>query len=324
MARGRPTLPSSSPSGQAQRPLGILELDRFSQANLTRWKELSRDLDELQAILFFGLRPEQRRLRSELIAALRTRSPVELELTRWVRIVTFQFCMQPLSAAGSLRSFGGRFNPGIDLDADTLSPFPALYVAEDPETAFREKFQLPSKGNVDGLRPEELALSRAGSFSNIAVSGLLRNVFEMTSARTLDAVARVFGRIKMPEAAKHLRSKLSIPPRSLSMIQTGTQLYQAAVQTNWRGLPAQFGLPAPSQSLAELVREAGFDGILYRSTKGAGRCVAVFPDRISSGSFIELADAAPPGVHQTRLDQSSSDELAGWDSLPRRSRPPGS
>ena len=48
--------------GPAQRQLGILELDRFSQESLTRWKQLSEDLDELQACLFFGLRPEQRRL----------------------------------------------------------------------------------------------------------------------------------------------------------------------------------------------------------------------------------------------------------------------
>ena len=50
------------------------------------------------------------------------------------------------------------FSPGNDLDPDTLSPFPALYLAQDAETAFREKFQLPSTGRVDGLRPEELAL----------------------------------------------------------------------------------------------------------------------------------------------------------------------
>lgn len=303
--------------------LGILELDRFSRASLTRWRELSHDLDQLQATLYFAVRPEQRRLRGELIAALQAQAPVEQTLLRWVRNVTYRYSMEPLSAAGSLLGYGGRFNPGADLDHDTLSPFPALYVAEDAETAFREKFQLPSSGTVDGLKPEELALARSGSFSTVMVNGHLRNVFDLTSFQPLEAVARVFARIKMPEAARSLRAKLRIPPRALSMIRSGSQLYDAVVQQNWRGLPVQFGLPAPSQTLAELIREAAFDGILYRSTKAAGLCLAIFPDRISSDSFVELADAAPSGVKLTRLDQSSGDELAGWERLRStgRSRP---
>lgn len=315
MARGKGSPLGQASSGHLPRPLGILELDRFSQASLTQWRELSRDLDELQATLFFGLRPEQRRLRSELIAALKARPAVEQKLLRWVRNVTYQYSMEPLSAAGSLVSYGGRFNPGADLDADTLSPFPALYIAEDAETAFREKFQLPSGGKVDGLRPEELALARSGSFSTLFVNGHLRNVFDMTSPKSLDPIAKVFGRIRMPEAATRLRTKLAIPARSLSMIRSGTQLYDAAVQRNWRALPVQFGLPAPSQILAELIRDASFDGILYRSTKGAGLCVAIFPDCMSADSYVELADAAPAGVGHTRLDQSSGDQLAGRDVL---------
>jgi hypothetical protein len=315
VARGKRSPPGQSSSAQPPRPLGILELDRFSKASLTQWRDLSRDLDELQATLFFGLRPEQRRLRSELIAALRARPAVEQKLCRWVRNVTYRYSMEPLSAAGSLVSYGGRFNPGADLDADTLSPFPALYLAEDAETAFREKFQLPSAGKIDGLRPEELALARAGSFSTVVVSGHLHNVFDMTSPQSLEPIAKVFGRIRMPEAARRLRSKLAISARTLSMIRTGTQLYDAVVQQNWRGLPAQFGLPAPSQILAELIRDASFDGILYRSTKGAGLCVAIFPDRMSADSYVELADAAPSAVKQTRLDQSNGDEVAGRDSF---------
>jgi hypothetical protein len=319
--RGRKgALPGSLPGEQTRAQLGILELERFSQASLTRWKELSGDLDELQAILYFGVRPEQRRLRGDLIAALQSQPAVEQSLVRWVRNVTYRYSMEPLSAAGSLHGYGGRFNPGADLDPDTLSPFPALYLAQDAETAFREKFQLPSTGRVDGLRPEELALAAAGSFSTVVVNGRLRNVFDMTSPQSLEPVARVLGRVKMPEAARRLRAKLEIPPRSLFMIRTGAQLFEAAVQNNWRALPAQFGLPAPSQTLAELIREASFDGILYRSSKGAGLCVAIFPDRVSADSCVELADDAPPAVTRTRLDQASGDELAGWHTLSIRVR----
>lgn len=86
-------------------------------------------------------------------------------------------------------------------------------------------------------------------------------------------------------------------------------------------LPAQFGLPAAGHTLAELIRSAGFEAILYRSTKGSGRCVAVFPDMIGANSFVELADASPVEVKYQRLDQSTGDELAGWESLPTQKRP---
>jgi hypothetical protein len=82
----------------------------------------------------------------------------------------------------------------------------------------------------------------------------------------------------------------------------------------------QFGLPAPSHTLAALIRSAGFEAILYRSTKGAGRCVAVFPEKLFSGSFIQIADVSPPGTC-ARLDPGSGDYLAGWDTLPAQKRP---
>jgi len=80
-------------------------------------------------------------------------------------------------------------------------------------------------------------------------------------------------------------------------------------------------LPAPGHTLGELIRAAGFEAILYRSTKGKARCLAVFPDRLNSGSLVELADEAPSSVEHVKLDINSGDELSGWDSLPVRRRP---
>jgi hypothetical protein len=49
-----------------------LELDRFSEANLNRWREISNDLDELQSVLYFNLVPERRRHRDDLLQAVAT------------------------------------------------------------------------------------------------------------------------------------------------------------------------------------------------------------------------------------------------------------
>lgn len=302
--------------GNPPPPIGIRELDRFSDESIDRWNAYSKDLDELAANLYFALEPERRRLRSELIAALQQHQSSPVNIQGWVRIVDFQFTLMPLSSAGSLTGYGARFNVGMDLDPGTLNPWPALYIAEDYETAYREKFQLKSSQLIDGLKPEELALEHGRSHTTVILQGQIDCVFDMTAPRHLDAVANVLKKIKMPERAKSLKKRLRMKPGDLSMVQSGLGLYHAVLQHNWRLQPAQFGLPARSHVLAELVRAAGFEAILYKSTMGSGKCLAIFPDKLSGSAYVELADKAPPQVKHTRLDDSSADDLAGWNILP--------
>lgn len=325
MAKPRKPIPPA-PRGAAALPpppQGILELDRFSQADVERWNAVSGDLDELNAVLQFALEPERRRRRPHILAALAREVPVAVDLNQWVRIVSFKHSLTPLSCAGSLTYVGGRFNPGIELEPGTIEPWPALYVAQDYETAFRERFGRRRSENVDGLTPEELALHAGGSHATVLLKGQLTNVFDLTSAKSLNGVARELGKIKMPERARQLKRKLKIRENDLTMVQTGRRLYEMAVNQNWRVLPVQFGLPAPSQILAELIYAAGFEGILYASTKGLGNCMAVFPEHLKADSWVALLDAAPAGVQYPRLDPETSIPLSGWDEVgggPRRRR----
>lgn len=236
---------------QAGLPSGLIELDRFSHATLNQWEKLSRDLDEFQDSLFFGVLPEQRRLRPEIIGALRKAERKPWSLDNWCRIVTYRYSNAPLSCAGSLRSIGGRFNAGVDLDPGALSPWPALYLTENFETAFREKYQLGSKDRIDGLTAQELNLQPGSSLTAVLLQGELNNVFDLTSSRHLHAVAKIFGRIKMPSRAKELKVRLKSPAY---MVQTAGQLFETIFHQNWRILPIQFGIPAPSQVFAEFVR----------------------------------------------------------------------
>jgi hypothetical protein len=317
--KGKPAIPARRATAP-QEPRGILELDRFSEATLSQWSSASEDLDELENILYFGLEPERRRLRTELLAALQAIPLTTFELSRWARVVTYQYSLEPLSSAGSLKNIGGRFNAGAELDANTLNPWPALYLAEDIETAFREKFQIPSHDLTDGLTPQELALEHGVSHTTLLVKGHLFRVFDMTKFESLVPVAKVLGRIKMPARAKQMQARLKIPARQVFMVQTGKQIHEMVLKRNWRIRPIQYGLPAQSHILAELIRAAGFEAILYQSTKGPGKCLAVFPDLLDGRSFIELIDTAPATVKHPRLDIESAAELAGWDTLPPQMR----
>ncbi|GAB4090385.1 RES family NAD+ phosphorylase [Hydrogenophaga soli] len=310
----KPTPPAPRGAAAGAPPVkGILELDRFSEESLERWSELSADLDELQDILYFNLEPERRRRRPELLKALQETPAQPLELENWVRIVDYQWTLYPLSAAGSLTSIGGRFNAGTEIDSQTFSPWPCLYLASDHATAYREKFQIEAGQMVEGLRPEELALTPGQSHTTVVLNGKLSRVFTLTPA-TLGPVARVLGKIRMPERAERIKKRLKINPNDLRMLTTGKQLHDAAAVHNWRVLPVQFGLPAPSQILSELIRAADFEAIAYQSSKSGGTCLAIFVDRLAPGSYVELSGTPPAGA-TVRLDETTAEELAGWAQL---------
>jgi RES domain len=305
---------------QGQRPRTLLELDRFSQSTLTAWKTLSADLDQLEQTLYFSLEPERRRLMPEMLAALAPSKDEPFVFENWVRQVSYSFSRQPLSSAGSLLGFGGRFNAGADLDDGTLAPWPCLYLAEDFETAFREKFQLGSTEKQDGLSPEELALMPNVSHVTVMLRGRLSQIFDLTAPSALTRLAKVLAKIKMPERARSLQKKLQIPANQLFMMRTAQQLHDATVKHNWRALPVQFGLPAHSHVLADLIRHAGYEGLLYPSSKGAGRCLAVFPEGLREDSFIALQDKPPYSDTLATLNSDSSNALAGWEVLPVQQR----
>ena len=221
------------PPTRGARTAALQELDRFSTADLQRWRTASEQLDELNAALYFATEPDRRRIRHKLIAALQG-APVHVHsFENWIRSVTYEHSLQPLSSAGSLTDIGGRFNTGYELDEGTLGPWPALYIAQDLETAYREKFGLTSADRVDGLTGEELALEGKISHSNVVLRGRIERVFEMTNFTSLNSFGRLLGKIKMPRQAEVLKKDLKIPAHELTMVKNGEQLFNLVTKMNW-------------------------------------------------------------------------------------------
>lgn len=323
--RGKQPPPHHAPVGRRIRQSAtpnLLELDRFSKADLDRWDGLSRDLDELQSTLYAGVEPQRQRYHDELVAAIKQVPSEPLDLDRWVRLATLRYVDTPLAATGSLTGSGGRFNVGAGVDNAVRTPWPTLYMASDHETAYREKFGMAKQDRVDGLSAEELALQPDDSYAAIQLNGHLTLVFDLGKSGALNPLSKVLRKIKLPAEATRLRRRLKIPPEQIRMIHTPARLLQELMAENWRILPAQFGIPAVSQIFARLVIDAGFEAIRFPSSKGDGDCVAVFPHCLADeASFVELADPAPAGVHPTRLDLDTADDLCGWQALPSRLRP---
>lgn len=281
---------------------------------------MSDDLDELNDLLYYGLEPQRQRHHAAMIAALQSVEPMRLTFSRWTRLVPFRYSNDPLSAAGSLTDYGGRFNIGRDVDKAMRAPWPSLYLGENFETAYREKFQLDRDDRVDGLSPEELALTP--SFSAVCLNGQLERVFDVDHPGAFAGLCAVLRKMKLPAEARRIQRRLGLSSRTVFMVYTVSRLRSEALLKNWRAMPAQFGLPAISQILASLILDAGFEAIRYPSTKGGGSCLAVFPHKLtSSQSYVALSDEPPTELRHARLDIDTANDLCGWEMLRPNQRP---
>ena len=93
--------------------LSLTQLERFSELSLRQWRSSAKNLTDLQTALFFGLELERQRNSQALIDAVRTNLVAGQPFERWARIVDYRYSSEPLSAAGSVKREGARFNPAF-------------------------------------------------------------------------------------------------------------------------------------------------------------------------------------------------------------------
>jgi RES domain-containing protein len=306
MRRGRrPRLHSSRPPPQRGDPdlPALTELERFSQASLHQWLAAKTYLDTLQRALYFELEPLRQRNEARLRDALLSQTLSSFEFDGWSRIVDYRYGLEPLSVAGSLKGEGGRFNIGSELSPAAFTAFPALYVAEDYETAFRERFAGPSSVKPGELSAQELALRSPGSFTQVRLHGHIENLLDVGNLETLKPFATVLREFPIPRDVRQLARKLGLRPPPW-LIRSPVTLQRQLLHPNWRMLPQQFDLPANSQIFGRIAAAAGIHGILYPSSRHvAKRCIALFPQSwLESNSCIEVTDQAPEGARLTRID----------------------
>ncbi len=287
------------PPKEAQKNSLIL-LDQFTQDDLRTWQRMSDGFDNFHIRMYYHLEGLRNAHHQALCEAIQNAKSSSIELTRWVRIVDYRYSLEPLSSAGSLVK-GGRFNIGKDINPLQFPPYPALYIAENYITAYAEKFGVPESTEADGLSGHELALRKPTSFSSVNVSGKLNNLFDVGKTANIREFVNVIKRFEIPTELKVLAKKLGMkPPFNLTEI---AQLKQSLLLNDWRAWPIQMQLPANSQIFGRLIVESGFEGIIYPSAKGKGKCIAIFPENLAgTESYVELSDKAPDGVVHKKLD----------------------
>lgn len=289
---------------ETDEPPSLTQLEQFSQLSLRRWLASAKALTELHTVQFFALELERQRRSGDLIEALRASLVPGEPFEKWARIVDYRYCLAPLSIAGSLKNDGGRFNIGAGLNPAAFPAFPALYIAEDYPTAFRERFGTDFAAvRRDGLAPHELALRTPGSFTHVALRGQLELVLDVGELGALQRFAAVLRDFSMPDRVRQLARRLGMraPP---GLVRTPGGLQRQLLHPNWRMLSAQFDLPANCQVFGRIAAAAGAHGIRYPSARQSNRyCLALFPQNwFATNSFVEVMDGAPSAAKPVRID----------------------
>lgn len=284
-----------------------IHLDRFSQEDLRTWERSAYGINEYHTRLYYHLESLRSLNREKICESLQSSDPISIELENWARIVDYKYSLEPLSAIGSLRK-GGRFNIGKDLDPGKFPSYPALYIAEDYETAYIEKFGAPSVAHGNELPGNEFALRTESSFTAVRISGRLNNLFDVSYAANLKSFAKIIEGFKIPDDLKSLGRSLGI--KQPWLISKPGDLKKSILAKDWLAWPTQLTIPANSQVFGRLINDAGFEGILYPSARASGKCIAVFPENIAgSESEVILSDTTPEGVLYTSLDSRTWDKL---------------
>ena len=265
-----PSRPRQTPGGESDPP-SLIELERFTQQSLHKWREASHGLDALQRLLFFDLESLRQRDGQKLLDAIRAGAQTGFEFDRWSRIVDYRYSLTPLSTAGSLRDIGGRFNFGAALSPGSFSPFPALYIADSYSTAFQEKYGLDPAASRDNLNTIDLALRTPSSFTQVRVRGRIDLIVDVENTTALQPVVDVIKRFSVPKTALTLARRLQLKPPML--IRSSKGLQRQLAHPNWRTTPAQFGIPSNSQIFGRLAAAAGIHGIVYPSSRRVKDCV---------------------------------------------------
>jgi len=280
-------------------------LDQFSLTEIQKWKVLRDKILSYHWEYYSSLAYQRSKITDNIRAALVEAAEGPFPFTGWQRIVKYKYTNAPLSVAGSLTDIGGRFNIG-DIDPARFTPFPALYVAADRETAMVET--LGQGGAEQKLSGLEFALTKTDSISAVSVRGVLESVINLNNLERLDRFVRLIKDFVVAGKLTHLTQESGwVPPE---LIRTLPQFKEAMLHRDWQQWANLYEVPIASQIFGQLVMSAGIEGIVFPSKFNGHDNLAIFPQAFVGDSVIELAGEIPTTVKVRRLDASTAKNLS--------------
>lgn len=278
--------------------------DEFSENDVLRWAAWGEAGRQFHWDWYSDL-AYQRSLIANRIKAVLLEVAAPAAFEKWQRVGKIRYVLEPLSMVGSLGKPGGRFNIGT-INPTLFSPFPALYLASDKETAMQEVLgqDALAAGEMD---PFELALTRPDSAYNMAVDWSLRTTIDLRKPENLDSFVDLIKDFELKEELTERAKKNDMPPPTL--VRGRDDLMNVMLDPNWRQWPSLFGVPSSSQIFGQLALEAGIEGVIYPSKFNDRPNVAIYPRNFGGETFVKLADAVAPETKVRRIDATNKDAV---------------
>jgi len=285
-------------------------LDQFSVQDIHKWAAFKDQILKFHWDFYNNLAYQRSKIVDDIKKSLLEATQKNFKFAQWQRAVKYKYALEPLSVKGSLKDpAGGRFNIG-DLNPSQFSPFPALYLAADKDTALQELLsQKIDSGQESRLNPLDFALTNQGSITIVSLSGTINSIINLKEPERLQPFIDLIKGFDIPDTLKKTAQGIGLPAADL--IRTVTKLIDSLLVPNWREWPMQFDVPFSSQIFGQLVAEAGIEGVLYPSKFTGKDCLAIFPQNFDDplDSFVQLDSELPPGIKISRLDVKTWNEI---------------
>ena len=309
MARRRRHIPHIRPKHRpSQARSTFILLDQFSVADIHKWTAFKDQFLKYHWDYYNELAYQRSQIGDEIKKSFFEAVQKTFAFEKWQRAVKYKYALEPFSTTGSVTDpAGGRFNIG-DINPSQFSPFSALYLASDANTA-RQELLCQEIDPGQEARALDFALTNPTSVVNISLSGALDSIINLREPEKLQPFVDLIKDFSVPDYLK--KSAKNIGEQEPELIRTVPKLAGSLLDPNWRLWPMQFDVPVASQIFGQVVSDTGIEGILYPSKFTGKDCLAIFPQNFdeASGSFIQLDDDVPTEIKICRLDAKTWSEI---------------
>jgi RES domain len=265
--------------------------------NSTRTKKNFEDTCKYWWDLYSELAIQRASISDDLYQSI-SRNCLEIfEFEKWQRTVKYAYSHSPLSAGGSVRYGGGRFNIG-DIDPNRYPMFHAIYLAEDKETALQEAL---GQASISPLHALQVALTNSQSISIVSISGKVESVFDLMDRGSLRDFTRLISNFTLSAQVRKEAKRLNQPDPQT--VRDNGMLLDSFLDPNWRAFPQQADVPSNSQIFGQIAQSAQCCGIRYSSKFTGKTRMVVFPWNFQgTSSYLQLDDTPPSPTTIARLD----------------------
>lgn len=296
---------STKKKAETTRPTVTYLLESGTLHDMREAKKQTAELLAYHWAFYSELEFQRNQVMEEIKGALIANCTRDFTFSKWQRAVKWKYGLHPLSTAGSLKFIGQRFNFGSEINL-SATPFPALYIAEDKDTALQETLGQPGD-DAKGMSAQELALTNPQSEVVVSVSGQLEMVLDLRKSESVTDFVSIIKKFKISDQHKIMAAKLGKPTPGL--VKDEETLLKSILAPNWRVNPSRFDVPSNSQIFGHILATAGIEGAVYPSKLNQKSCIAIFTRNFEgSSSFIKFDDD-PPLKHIPRQFDSTNFHL---------------